>query len=115
MFINFQVELSQHIQCEEKEVFPLITVVSDRFELSQITSGWSELVSVQQAIDSHANNEVYLKELINGLEYLGGVYPPFSLRVLINRIKLFQELLEEHAEIEDYILPEKINVMLESE
>ncbi len=109
LFINYQVELSHHILTEEKEVFPLITEVSENYKLSQVTSAWSGLIEVQKAIDSHVNSEIYLSELINGLKHLGKVHPPFSLRVLINRIQLFQELLEEHAEIEDYILPKKIN------
>lgn len=112
LFINFQIELSNHILTEEKDVFPLITEVSEKFKLSQIISPWSKLIEVQSAINSHANNEVYLKELIKGLEYLGRVHPPFSLRVLLNRIQIFQDLLEEHAEIEDYVLPEKINAFI---
>lgn len=111
LFLKFEIKLKQHIQIEEKTLFPY----TETLYRASIGNSLPALLlihfgkySVQDFADSHKNSECYLTEII----YLLGQqielknHPIYN--ILLSQMNLLNSEIKTHAWIEDNVLVKKV-------
>ncbi len=113
-FFNFfEKDLIEHIDHEEKDLFPYIkTLLKIQEGEPQKINVKDKLALIEFLIDHDNQCEHVLEELMNYLESRLVNYPNFlSLPILLNRLHFFMRDLKVHSLIEEEVLiPVAINV-----
>jgi iron-sulfur cluster repair protein YtfE (RIC family) len=111
LFLKFQVDFKQHIEIEEKTIFPYSEVLH-KASLSKSVKAILLIhfskYSIADFVSSHENNECYLTEIIfllNQQETLKS-HPVYN--ILLKQICQFDNELKTHGWLEDNVLVKKV-------
>ena len=111
LFLKFQIELKQHINIEEKTLFPY----TETLYKASIGNSLPALLlihfgkySVQDFANSHENNECYLTEIIYLLEQQEELKGHPVNNILLNQMNQLNNEIKTHAWIEDNVLVRKV-------
>ena len=111
LFMKFQAELNQHIQIEEKTMFPY----AETLYRASVSNSLPALLlihfgnySVQDFANSHENNEQYLTEIIFLMENRAELKGHSIYNILLKQICHLDNEIKTHAWIEDNVLVKKV-------
>ena len=111
LFIKFQIDFMEHIQLEEKTVFPY----ADTLYHASIGSSIEAVVlihlseySIADFANSHENKECYLTEIIFLLSKQKQLKNHSIFNILIKQICQLDNEIKTHAWIEDNVLVKKV-------
>ncbi len=111
LFIAYKRKLTEHIESEEKELFPYI-----EFLIGQLRGDFDYKISqkiisrfsIQKFEDSHSNVEEDIEKTRNTIMKYSPVKTfAMSYRIFLNQLELFEKDLHRHSIIEDEVLVPK--------
>ena len=111
LFLKFQVDLKQHIEIEEKTIFPYSEVL---YQASISNSMQAILLihfskyCVADFANSHSNNECYLTEIIFLLLQQEELKNHPVYNILLKQICQLDNELKTHGWVEDNVLVNKV-------
>jgi len=111
LFLKFQVDFKQHIQIEEKTLFPYAKILYKASISNSITSALFIHFSkycIRDFINSHKKSECYLTEIIFLFQKQQEIQNHTIYNVLIKQLCQFDNEIKTHAWIEDNVLVKKV-------
>ncbi|HIP31122.1 MAG TPA: hypothetical protein EYG86_00015 [Crocinitomicaceae bacterium] len=111
LFVKFQGDFHEHLDVEEKNVFPYIRKI--HFVVKNKSKRGARLIrddnySIASFAHSHDNTELYLTEIISLLENIKSMEKHPARNILLKHLVRMDEQIKVHANIEDSILIEKV-------
>jgi len=104
-FDKFRADLEEHIQEEEKHLFPYIDTLIDSKELPKPGFDLERKIQLIDFLLHHDDShEEDLKKLTLALNKTSSFDDSFAFRMLVNRLSLFELDLRIHAKMEEEVL-----------
>jgi len=102
-FNDYKAKLIEHIQMEERTLFPYIQKLIEASKGETILA--KSKFSINQFIDSHSCIEDELQEVSQLIHrYSGSDAVPLPYKIFLNQVEIFEIELRKHAIIEDHVL-----------
>jgi iron-sulfur cluster repair protein YtfE (RIC family) len=111
LFLKFQIDFKQHIEIEEKTIFPYSEVLhkaSFSISVEAVLLIHFSKYSIADFVSSHENNECYLTEIIFLLAQQDTMKDHPVYNILLKQICHFDNELKTHGWVEDNVLVKKV-------